>query len=62
MINMVNVAYFQCICLFFVCYPGLFITKTCLCNVYPLEPHFDIAKLGYTGVYLIFLFLIQNID
>ena len=31
-------------------------------NVYPLEPHFYIAKLGYAGVYLFFLFLLQNID
>ena len=28
------------------------ITKTCPCNVYPLEPHFYIAKLGYAVVYL----------
>ena len=35
------------------------IRKTCPCKVYPLEPHFYIAKLGYTGVYL---FLLQNID
>ena len=38
------------------------IRKTCPCNVYPLEPHFYIAKLGYGGVYLFFLFLLQNID
>ena len=38
------------------------ITKTCPCNVYPLEPHFYIGKLGYAGVYLFFLFLLQNID
>ena len=36
------------------------ITKTC--NVYPLEPHFYIAKLGYAGVNDFFLFLLQNID
>ena len=36
--------------------------KTCPCNVYPLEPHFYIAKLGYPGVYLYFLFLLKNID
>ena len=30
-------------------------------NEYPLKPHFYI-KLGYTGVNLFFLFLIQNID
>ena len=40
----------------------LHIMKTCPCNVYPLEPHFYIAKLGYAGVYLFFLFLLQNID
>ena len=28
----------------------------------PLIPHFYLAKLGYAGVYLFFLFLIQNID
>ena len=43
----------------FSCY---FIMKTCPCNVYPLEPHFYVAKLGYAGVYLFFLFLLQNID
>ena len=37
-------------------------TKTCPCNVYPLEPHFYIAKLEYAEVYLFFLFLLQNID
>ena len=40
----------------------IFIRKTCPCNVYPLEPHFYIAKLGYAGVYLFFLFLLKNID
>ena len=38
------------------------IMKTCPCNVYPLEPHFYIVKLGFAGVYLFFLFLLQNID
>ena len=36
----------------------VFIRKTCPCNVYPFEPHFYIAKLGYAGVYLFFLFLL----
>ena len=47
-----------------VCYSGkqVFITKTCPCNVYPLKPHFYIVKLGFAGVYLLFLFLLQNID
>ena len=36
--------------------------KTCPCNIDPLIPHFYIAKLGYAGVYLFFLFLLQNID
>ena len=38
------------------------IMKTCPCNVYPLKPHFYIEKLGFAGVYLFFLFLLQNID
>ena len=38
------------------------IRKTCPCNIYPLKPHFYIVKLGYAGVYLFFLFLLQNID
>ena len=37
------------------------ISKTYPCNVYPLEPHFYIAKLGYAGLYLFFLFLLQSI-
>ena len=28
----------------------------------PLKPHFYIVKLGFTGVYIIFLFLLRNID
>ena len=39
-----------------------YITKTCPCNVNPLEPHFYMAKLGYAGVNLFFLFVLQNID
>ena len=38
------------------------IRKTCPCKVYSLKPHFYIVKLGYAGVYLFFLFLLQNID
>ena len=38
------------------------IRKKCPCNEYPLKPHFYIVKLGYAGVYLFFLFLLQNID
>ena len=38
------------------------IRKTCPCNIYPIEPHFYIAKMGYAGVYPFFLFLLQNID
>ena len=37
------------------------ITKTCPCNVYPLEPHFYMAKLN-AGTYLFFLCLLQNIE
>ena len=39
-----------------------YIRKTCPYNVYPLEPHFYIVKLGFAGVYLFLLFLLQNID
>ena len=28
----------------------------------PLKPDFYIVKLGFTGVYIIFLFLLKNID
>ena len=38
------------------------IRKTCPCYAYPLQSHFYIAKLGYAGVYLFFLVLLQNID
>ena len=31
------------------------ITKTCLYNFDPLKPHFNIVKLGFTGVDIIFL-------
>ena len=37
------------------------ITKTYLYNLYPLKPHFYTVKLGFTGVYIIFLILITNI-
>ena len=40
----------------------LSIRKTCPCNIFPLKPHFYIEKLGYAGVYLFFLLLLQNID
>ena len=39
-----------------------YITKTCLYNIDPLKPHFYIVKLGFTGVYTIFLISAQNID
>ena len=35
--------------------------KTYPRNVYPLKPNFSIVKMGFAGVYLFFLFLIQNI-
>ena len=36
--------------------------KTRLYNFDPLKPHFYIVKLGFTGVYIIFLISAQNID
>ena len=38
------------------------ITKTNLYNFDPLKPHFYIVKLGFTGVYIIFLISAQNTD
>ena len=38
------------------------ITKKRLYNSDPLKPHFYIAKLGFIGVYIIFLILLKNID
>ena len=44
-------------------YPyGLIIMKTSPCNEYPLTPHFCIVNPGFTGVYIFFLFVLQNID
>ena len=37
-----------------------YITKTCLYNFDPLKPQFYIVKLGFTGVYFIFLFLLKT--
>ena len=33
----------------------------CPCNVHPLTSHFHIVKLGFTGIY-IFLIVLLNID
>ena len=41
---------------------ALDITKTYLYNFEPLKPHFYIVKLGFTGVYIIFIISAQNID
>ena len=35
-----------------------YIMQTCPCEVYPFTPHFYIVKLGFTGVHIIFLFLL----
>ena len=39
-----------------------YITKTCLYNFDPLKPHFYIVKLGFSGVYIIFLISAQKIN
>ena len=36
------------------------ITKTRLYNIDPVKPHFCIVKLGFTGVYIIFLISAQK--
>ena len=41
-------------------YMVLYITKTCLYNFDPLKPHFYIVKLGFKGVYIIFLISAQK--
>ena len=38
----------------------IYITKTCIYNFDPLKPHFYIVKLGFTGVYIIFLISAQK--
>ena len=38
------------------------ITKTCIYNFDLLKPHIYIVKLGFTGVYIIFLISAQNKD
>ena len=38
------------------------ITKAYVYNFDPLKPDFYIVKLGFTGVYIIFLISAQNID
>ena len=43
-------------------HPGHSIMKTCLYIFDPFKPHFYIVKLGFTGVYIIFLIFAQNID
>ena len=43
-------------------FKNLLITETCLYNFDPLKPHFYTVKLGFTGVYIIFLISVQNID
>ena len=39
-----------------------YITRTRLYSFDPLKPHFYIVKLGFTRVYLFFLFLLRNIE
>ena len=39
-----------------------YITKTYLYNFDLLKPHFYIVKLGFTGVYIIFVISAKNID
>ena len=56
----------HCVHMYLVWFAGLkklnCITKTYLYYFDPLKPHFYIVKLGFTGVYIIFLISAQNID
>ena len=38
------------------------ITQTCLYYFDPLKPHFYKVKLGFTGVYFIFLISVKSLD
>ena len=40
--------------------PYTYITKTCLHKFDPFKPHFYMVKLGFTGVYIIFLISAQK--
>ena len=44
----------------YVIYLGVSIMKTYLYNFDPLKPHFYTVKLGFTGVYIIFLICAQK--
>ena len=52
----------RCFLKFYLTSLQLVFTKKCLYNFDPLKPHFYTVKLGFTGVYIIFLFLLKNID
>ena len=41
-------------------YPDFTITKTCLYNIVPHKSHIYLVKLGFTGVYIIFLISTQK--
>ena len=41
---------------------GSTVRKTGLYNFDPLKPQFYVVKLGFAGVYIIFLILLKNID
>ena len=43
-------------------YPIIIITKTYLYNFDPFKSHFYIVKLGFAGVYIIFVISAKNID
>ena len=57
-------AFICSVCFVIICFSFLLfsITKTYLYNFDPLESHFYIVKLGFTGYTLFFLFLLKNID
>ena len=44
------------------CHPVFTKTYLRVYNFDPLKPHFYIVKMGFTGVYIIFLISAQNID
>ena len=56
--NVTNITFSGSITFSVVTYVHLFIMITSPCNVYPLTSHFYIVKVEFTGVFIIFLFLL----
>ena len=61
-VHFISVVFSNSCLLAYTPYNNNIITRTYLYNFDPLKPHFYIVKLGFTGVFIIFLIYAQNID